>query len=576
MEKKIKILAVLRYLPLVLGGVVLFIALVLGDNRDPRFFWMALGILPSIAGFIFLNIRLSRLRSLKKIRENWGKPLKEQRDFAEVAHYFRSSPNPANKVILDDNTWDDLNMDQVFALVDRTLTSPGASVLYKILRTPCTEESAEELQHRHELASRLQSNPELREKLQFILHKLGKSDFNNTTHLLWNPLPDNNPMAFIFTLLAIAAFLAMISPALLGIQAILLIMLVFSLNSIIHYRISSGYAHRIPAITSLAALLRCARTLAQADLPGLEAEQCRLSQANASAKKILRKTRYLFPENSSTADWLIMFQYIQIFFLVAVRSFYGALEEIKKQIRGLQDIYEVIGFLDALQAVASYREGTQWQQPVFTRDRCLKVKDIRHPLLANPTPNSIEIQEQGILVTGSNMAGKSTFLRTLGVNVVLAQSLYTCLAQSYTASYLQVASSINKADDITLQKSLYFAEAERLLNIIRPNYASPPALILIDELLSGTNYTERLAASEAILNYLKTRNVLVVVATHDLDLAGKLQGAYQCYHFSDKMEESNLEFDYTLKKGIAKTRNAIKLLDHLGYPREIIDQASRT
>ncbi len=171
------------------------------------------------------------------------------------------------------------------------------------------------------------------------------------------------------------------------------------------------------------------------------------------------------------------------------------------------------------------------------------------------------------------MAGKSTFLRTLGLNALLAQSIYTCLADRYTAGYLYPATSINKMDDIGENKSLYYAEAERLRDIITPAYTLAPGLCLVDELLAGTNYGERLAASLAILNYLKGKNALTVVATHDLDLADRLQGTYLCYHFSDSIDKNNLQFDYTLKPGIAATSNAIKLLEYLGYPGEIVREA---
>lgn len=574
MDKHIRKFKYLTYGAIILSALLTVIALFLGVGKDSRFFWGILTVLPFAAAAVYLHLRLAKLKRIKAVRELWGKPFKHKRDFQEIPHLFRSIHAPG-KSMVDDSTWQDLNLDAVFSMLDRTYTTQGESVLYALLRTPCTPESAGELQDRHKMMTRLQTDQRTRENLQVILHKLGKSEKNNLTHLLWDSLPPKNPLAFVYSLLALAALVALTLPFLLGAQGLFLLMLMFSLNSFIHYRVSNSYAHRIPAIIRLAAMLRTARSLAQADLPGLEKEQQILAQGAAATRKILRKTRYLFTDSSAASDMLFVLQHIQILFLTAIRSFYGTLEEVKRQSQMLRDIYQTIGTLDALQAAASYRESVDWNEPVLTSANCLKAEEIRHPLLTNPTANSIHIQDQGVLITGSNMAGKSTFLRTLGVNAILAQSLYICLAKSYTASFLQVATSIDKADDISHHKSLYYAEAERLLNIIRPSYGQLPGLILIDELLSGTNYTERLAASEAILNYLKTKNALVVVATHDLDLAEKLLGTYQCYHFSDKMDNNSLGFDYTLKKGIAKTRNAIKLLAYLGYPEEIIQHANR-
>ena len=94
-------------------------------------------------------------------------------------------------------------------------------------------------------------------------------------------------------------------------------------------------------------------------------------------------------------------------------------------------------------------------------------------------------------------------------------------------------------------------------------------LCIIDEMLSGTNSTERLQASEAIIRYLATQNTLSIVATHDLELAERLKGICDFYHFSGSVDENGLKFDYLLKSGIATSRNAIALLKYLGYPEEI-------
>ncbi|HOL16714.1 MAG TPA: hypothetical protein PLY40_00355 [Bacillota bacterium] len=200
---------------------------------------------------------------------------------------------------------------------------------------------------------------------------------------------------------------------------------------------------------------------------------------------------------------------------------------------------------------------------------------MRHPLLKDAVANSITMDRQGVLITGSNMSGKSTFLRTLGLTALLAQTIYTCPASSYRGGFFRVATSISREDSLMEGKSFYFREAERLLKLINTAAArtDAPALCIIDELLSGTNYIERLAASEAILNYLASQNALVIVATHDLDLAEKLQGLYRCCHFTDQVGPDGLHFDYKLKDGLAATRNAIRLLAYLGYPREIIAQA---
>ena len=572
--KLIKLVRILVYATAALGIAALLIFLALGDSRDPSYFYGTLAALPLFGLSIFLHYRLGRLKDLRFIRQQWGKVLERKRNFDNISLYHRFCPHLPGKAPVDDTTWQDLNMNELYTRIDRTLTGPGEGVLYQILRTPCTGESLPELRRRDEIISVLQQDAKTREALQMALLRLGRDKDHTLTRLLWEPLPDKPTLTFIYSLLALVALLSLTAPIFLGTPGLSLVMLAFSLNSLVHYQVRKRYSYHIPSITSLSGLLRAARSLTQANLPGLEPEQKQLRKGLAAARKLNRKLRALFLDSLKGSDAFFLIQYVQILFLVEVRSFYGALAEIRGNLQALRELFTQVGALDAMQAVASYRVGLDHVKPEFCQEACLKAVEIRHPLLENPVPNSIEIRNQGILITGSNMAGKSTFLRTLVVNAILAQSLFICTAAAYTACFLQVCTSINKADDISQQKSLYYAEAERLLKIIRPQPLSIPRLLLIDELLSGTNYTERLAASAAILDYLKGQDALVVVATHDLDLAESLGSAYLCYHFSDKVDKNNLGFDYTLKKGIATTRNAIKLLEYMGYPQEVIHGAN--
>ena len=171
------------------------------------------------------------------------------------------------------------------------------------------------------------------------------------------------------------------------------------------------------------------------------------------------------------------------------------------------------------------------------------------------------------------MSGKSTFLRNVGSNVLLAQTIATCPASYYRGSLFRVMTSISRTDDVIAGKSFYFVEAERILKAIKSLDNRIPSLCIIDELLSGTNSSERLRASDAIIHYLLRQNALVICATHDLELIDRLNGLCDLYHFTGTADETGLKFDYLLKPGPATTQNAIELLEYLGYPEEIVKQA---
>jgi DNA mismatch repair ATPase MutS len=124
-------------------------------------------------------------------------------------------------------------------------------------------------------------------------------------------------------------------------------------------------------------------------------------------------------------------------------------------------------------------------------------------------------------------------------------------------------------------KSYYLVQAEQLLRMIKSSEKDVLTLCLIDEPLAGTNSSERIVASFEILNYLFDHNAVAVVATHDLELAGKLEFGFKSYHFTDKVDQGGLSFDYKLKDGITSTSNAIRLLEYLGYPKDIIKRAMK-
>ena len=208
---------------------------------------------------------------------------------------------------------------------------------------------------------------------------------------------------------------------------------------------------------------------------------------------------------------------------------------------------------------------------------------MRHPLLQRAVPNSITVgRGRGVLVTGSNMSGKSTFLRTVGVNAILAQTINTCLAREYRAPIFHVRSCIGRADDILTGTSYYIAEVEALLELVRASAGSESHLFLLDELFRGTNAVERIAAGQAVLTQLLedagggTKSHLVLAATHDLELVELASDRYEPCHFGDSVGADGLVFDHRLQRGPSTSRNAIALLRLHGAPDAMITRAMTT
>jgi len=228
-------------------------------------------------------------------------------------------------------------------------------------------------------------------------------------------------------------------------------------------------------------------------------------------------------------------------------------------------------------------EQPTWVFPEFQAENsgALKALALAHPLLPadRAVGNDVEIGPPGsyLLVTGSNMSGKSTLLRAIGVNVVLAQMGAPVCAASLTLPRLAVISSMRVQDSLEAGVSFYMAELRRLKEIVdradaQQAQGGPLLLYLLDEILQGTNTAERQIAARHIISHLVGRGAIGAVSTHDLTLADAPElkpAARQVYfteHFTRGADGPTMTFDYTLHSGIAVSTNALKLMELVGLP----------
>lgn len=187
-------------------------------------------------------------------------------------------------------------------------------------------------------------------------------------------------------------------------------------------------------------------------------------------------------------------------------------------------------------------------------------------------PNSLSISRPA-LITGSNASGKSTFLKTAAINSIFAQTISTCLASKYESSYFRIYSSMALKDDLLNQESYYIAEIRSLKRILDGLNDQYPLFCVIDEVLRGTNTIERIAASSEVMRYLSGKNCICLTATHDIELVSILDGLFDNYHFQESFIGDTLVFDYKIYPGKSNTRNAIKLLEIMGYPEDTVKAA---
>ncbi|MEG0277046.1 MAG: hypothetical protein RR630_08445 [Coprobacillus sp.] len=235
----------------------------------------------------------------------------------------------------------------------------------------------------------------------------------------------------------------------------------------------------------------------------------------------------------------------------------------------LFSMYKYIGVVDTSLSIYGLRMNCKTCIPQEISLPQLNFKDCYHPILKEPVKNSFTTNESCI-ITGTNASGKSTFLKTVGINMVMARTFHTCFASEFDYYPFQLCSSIHMKDDLDSGDSYYVKEIKVMKHILDLS-KEKVCLIFIDEILRGTNEKERIAISRAVLSQLFHSQSLVLVTTHDLDLVESFQDIQQ-YCFHDDVKDNMLYCDYTIKKGICKVGNAIKLLEVHGYDKEILDQ----
>jgi len=576
----VKQLSLLLVIAILISACLSLAIILLGANVAPIYYWGFLLLLPLMILCIRIYQKSTFQKLLTQLRDDWGKGKEKDRNFSEIESFYRYSTTNCddNDISIDDQTWSDLNMNDLYSRIERTLTNPGECILYQILRTPLL--SDEILKQRNQIIRLFQTNQDIREKIQIGLLRIGKQKGNGITALVCEELPPSTFRKHLFSFLALLALISIIVvPLLWGSAGIIIVILpLYLINMLATSRVRARLLFELGAIRYLGAMIRLGEKITDIKCPELADYRAALKEATSVLKKIAKRTFLLFPEASVSSDLAtLVYAHIDIYFLREVRIFYSVLDEIHAHHEEIRRVYRLIGELDALQSVASYRDGLpDYSVPDFSNEELLlEIREARHPLLAESVPNSITILGKGITITGSNMAGKTTFLRTLGVNAILAQTIYTCLASSYTANYFKIISLISETDSLIEGKSYYLVQAEHLLRMIRSSEKDVLTLCLIDEPLAGTNSSERIIASFEILRYLFDHKALVVVATHDLELAQKLEFGFKSFHFTDTVDQEGLSFDFKLRDGITSTSNAIRLLEYLDYPERIVKRAMR-
>ena len=502
-------------------------------------------------------------RALTRLDDQWQGAGNAGDRFADSSHIYSGDLDLFGKGSL-------------FELISNTRTAAGENTLADWLLEPA---SREEVLSRQSATAELKNRLDLREDLALL-----GSDIQADVHVdalhRWGTAP---PVVFPSALRLVAALLAVLGIVLLiaffaqkvpfwalaavvGANVVIGYLLRSRVNSVLHSAETPGHGLNVLSLV----LARLERE--PFDSPHLLDLRAQLTvEGTPASVRVAQLRRWI--------DWLDSSDHLLV---KAIRPVVLWREQIAMGIENwrrhsgqhVSQWLRAVAELEALSSFASLAfEHPQWTFPTLseTAEGCFEANALQHPLLPSSrcVPNDVALSGdlRLLIVSGSNMSGKSTLLRAVGLNCVLAWAGAPVAAGHLSLSPLQTAASIRVTDSLLDNRSRFFAEISRIRQIVDLTKGSRPVLFLLDELLSGTNSHDRRIGAAAIIHKLVHSRAIGLVTTHDLALSHiqqDLDGSAQNVHFDDQIVNGQIEFDYCLKPGVVTHSNALELMRAVG------------
>lgn len=540
---------------------------------------------------------------LNRVKMLWGQaPDREYtyEEFESISHYARRHQGDA--FFIDDITWNDLDLDRIFMLINNTVSSCGEEYLYAMLRKPLFDQ--EGLDERNRLIEFFRNNEKARIDVQKVLMSVGKTKGVSIGDYIYRlqDVPRKSNLKYILLCCAmIASIFSFFIQPVFGISAFC-ILLVY--NTIVHIKEKGNMEIYLKCFQCILSMCSACEALDKISIGEISEYTGELKRGRKELANFCRGSFLVTSHGNVSGDLGSgILDYVNMFFHLDKIKFNSMLKELDGHQENVEILMKNLGILDSAIAIASFREYLPYycrgefaspehgkmvdqnlsqyviddiadMDKAYNNSIFMEVHNLYHPLIENPVANSITVSG-GTLVTGSNASGKSTFLKNVAINSILVQTIDTAVATEYKAPFMKVMTSMALNDSLESGESYYIVEIKSLKRILDESKKKVPLLCIIDEVLRGTNTIERIAASSQILKQLKQPHVLPFAATHDLELSYILEKEYDNYHFEEEISDDDIQFNYLLKPGRTNTRNAIRLLELMGYDPEIIKAARK-
>jgi len=524
----------------------------------------------------YSNIK-NKKRTINYYKNNWGKPKKNEfYNFEIIGQYFENSENKNNAYhIISNQVKDDLDINDIFKYLDRTSSKVGQQYLYYKIRVV---ENRDKVLKFERLTEIFETDKKLRLECQIELSKLNSYNAYDLEKLINEKVIEKPKYQKILIPLSVLAILS-ISFGFINPIFFLFLLPIFMVNLVLHYKTKSYISYYLNAVSQLNIALSVSEKISK--YSKIKTHFTNLNFIK-EIKEIRLKTKFISFEKQLNNEyafiiWFII-ELIKILFNFEAIIFYSFIDDIVEKRKSIDKLFRFIGEIDSAISVASVKHQNRFTcKPNFVDKKNLNIKEITHPLIEDCISNTINLKGKSLLLTGSNMSGKTTFIRMVAVNSIIAETLNIAFAKEFSIPFYKIYSSIRITDDLLDDTSYYLKEVLTIKELIDISNDKNPCLFVLDEIFKGTNTIERISGGKAILSYLNSKNNFVFVSTHDIELTELLETKnFELYHFSEQIIDNRLVFDHKLKEGKLKTRNAIRILDLYEYPKEIIIDAKDT
>ncbi|MET3117166.1 nucleoside-triphosphatase THEP1 [Undibacterium sp. GrIS 1.8] len=463
---------------------------------------------------------------------------------------------------IDDQTWKDLLVQQYATVLSKEVSIFGQQILYQRLRTGLGDEQCAKLSERLQT---LTQNPSVLDELHDVFQNLRKADAEIAGLLFRDSNQISLPGWHRYTWLIAATFFVSLGATLLhpfaGITASLSLLGLFAIQ--IHYHSAMHlWNHSMRSLNQLLGVCSVLGKRTEIDLKEFADNRVRAGRINRKLTR-LPSIDAIIPGTRAYIDWLM---------IANVRHYFKSVLHVYANIDFLRDCYLRTSNLEADIALARHlldqnntcwAERHQYKQLAFT--------EAVHPLLHQARPLSIGLESKGAFISGKNGIGKSTLLRTIGINLIVARAFGFCYAKTANVSTRPVYASMQNEDSLLGGESLYIAELRRAKELLTAANGTHQGIYIIDEIFRGTNHSESVSAAAAVLKTLAQKG-LVIVSSHNLVLAPLLEKWLNSLYVTATDDNAQ---NLILRPGILAHTNGIALLSSHGFGEQIEDNAGK-